>query len=40
LNDSTKAESLPLGIEIEIFAWDKWVTPILEVLEVTVLEKR
>jgi len=40
LKDSTKAESLPLGIEIEIFAWDKWVTPILEVLEVTVLEKR
>jgi len=40
LKNSTKAESLPLGIEIEIFAWDKWVSPILEVLEVTVLERR
>jgi len=39
LKESTVAGLLPAGMEIEVFAWDKWVTRILEVLEVRVLEK-
>jgi hypothetical protein len=39
LKDSTTAKVPPVGVEIQVFAWDKWVTHILEVLDVTVLEK-